>query len=104
MAVLFTFFSVCRSLPQPNTPLAAPLGFQKGVSVSRQYSARRGSVVNVKSLYRQTGQMFSTPLRLGVLFCRSVYFVLFFKVGVSPVSSFLSLMTFSLAETFNLQS
>lgn len=33
----------------------------------------------------------------------SVYFVLFFKVGFPP-SSFLSVVTFSLAETFNLQS
>jgi hypothetical protein len=36
VAVLFAFFSVCRLLAQPNTPLPALLGFQRGVFVSRQ--------------------------------------------------------------------
>lgn len=34
-------------------------------------------MVNVKSLYRWKGQMFPRPLRCGVPFSLSVYFVLF---------------------------
>lgn len=67
---------------------------------SSAHAAARGSMVNVKSLYRQTGQMFYRPWRRRVIFCVlcSVF------QGWFPPSSFLSVVTFSLAETFNLQS
>lgn len=86
----------------PTAQHTPPEGISKGsfLSAGSAHAAARGSMVNVKSLYRQTGQMFYRPWRRRVIFCVlcSVF------QGWFPPSSFLSVVTFSLAETFNLQS